>query len=65
MQLTGDETGIAALHELKTTNKDYLKFLIQEARTVFGHRVDFKGKDGSAWVLVWRPQQQAFSVERR
>lgn len=65
MQLTGDEAGLAALQEMKSSNKDYLKFLIQEARTVFGNKVDFKAKDGSAYVLVWSPQHQSLSVERR
>ena len=65
MQIQGDETGIAALHELRASNKDYLKFLIQEARTVFGNTVDFKGKDGTAFRLVWSPKEQAFSVVRK
>lgn len=65
MQLLGDEAGIAALHEMKTSSKEYLKFLIQEARTVFGNKVDFKGKDGSAYVLAWSPQERTFSVLRK
>lgn len=65
MQLTGDPDGIAALHELKTGNKEYLRFLIQEARTVFERAVDFKAKDGTAFRLVFDPAAGGFSVVRR
>lgn len=65
MQILGDEAGIAVLHEMKTSSKEYLKFLIQEARTVFGNQVDFKAKDGSGYVLVWSPHERTFSVLRK
>ena len=65
MNMVGDEGGIAALQELKESNKDYLKFLIQEARTVFERRVDFKGKDGSAYRLTWEPAEQKLVVSKR
>ena len=42
MNLTGDPDGLAALKSFQEGNRDYLKFLIQEARTVFEHQVDFK-----------------------
>ena len=65
MKFVGDEAGISVLHELKDTNKEYLKFLIQEARTVFNNFVDFKGKDGSAFRLTFLPKEQNFQVTRR
>ena len=65
MNMIGDEGGIAALHELKESNKDYLKFLIQEARTVFERRVDFKGKDGTTYRLTWEPAEQKLVVSRK
>src|SRR5205814_2479913 len=42
MNLTGDPEGLATLKSFQEGNRDYLKFLIQEARTVFEHQVDFK-----------------------
>lgn len=65
MQLTGDADGIAVLHEMKTGNREYLKFLIQEARTVFERAVDFKGRDGAAFRLTFEPKDGSFSVSRR
>jgi len=65
MNLVGDEGGIAALQEMKTSNKDYLKFMIQEARTVFERHVDFKGGDGVAYRLAWVAAEQKFVVSRR
>ncbi len=64
MNMVGDEAGIAVLHDMKTSNKDYLKFLIQEARTVFERRVDFKGKDGVQYRLTWEPAEQKLVVSR-
>jgi len=64
MNLTGDEGGIAALKEMNTSNKTYLQFLLQEARTVFERRVDFKSKDGVAYRLTWFPQDGKFVVTR-
>jgi hypothetical protein len=64
MNLVGDEAGIAALQDMKTANKEYLKFLIQEARTVFERRVDFKTKDGVSFRLSWDEKEQKFTVAR-
>ncbi len=64
MNMVGDEAGIAVLQEMKNVNKDYLKFLIQEARTVFEHRVDFKAKDGTTFRLDYDARGQRFVVSR-
>jgi len=64
MNLVGDAAGLAALLEMKTANKEYLKFLIQEARTVFERHVDFKGRDGASYRLAWVAPEQKFVVSR-
>jgi hypothetical protein len=64
MKFVGDEAGIAVLHSMKDSNKDYLKFLIQEARTVFENRVDFKDKEGTAYRLTFLPKEQNFVVSK-
>ena len=64
MNLVGDEAGIAVLHDMKESNKDYLKFLIQEARTVFENRVDFKSKEGAVFRMTWVPKEQKFVITR-
>ncbi len=51
MNLTGDPEGLAALKSFQEGNRDYLKFLIQEARTVFEHQVDFKSPEGAQFRL--------------
>ncbi len=45
MNLTGDAAGLAVLKSFQEGNRDYLKFLIQEAKSVFEHHADFKGPD--------------------
>src|SRR5207244_6114211 len=42
VNLTGDPAGLAALKAFQEGNREYLKFLIQEAKSVFEHHVDFK-----------------------
>lgn len=64
MQLVGDPAGLAALQEMKNTQRDYLRFLIQEARTVFERRVDFKGSDGTAFRLTFVPTEGQLVVSR-
>ena len=64
MKFVGDEAGIAVLHTMKDTNKEYLKFLIQEARTVFENRVDFRDREGTAYRLTFSPKEQNFVVSK-
>ncbi len=64
MELGGDPGGLAALQALRAENRDYLKFLLQEARTVFEGHVDFKAKDGTAFRLSWRPREQKLVVSK-
>jgi len=65
MNLTGDAEGVAALKAFQEGNRDYLKFLIQEARTVFEHQVDFKSSDGAQFRLHFDVKTGDFRVERK
>lgn len=65
MNLTGDPEGLAILKTFQEGNRDYLKFLIQEARSVFEHHVDFKGQDGAAFRLHFDVKTGSFRVERK
>ena len=65
MKLTGDPDGLAALKTFQEGNRDYLKFLIQEARSVFEHHVDFKGPDGAQFRLHFDVRTGDFRVEKK
>ncbi len=65
MQLTGDPAGLAALKAFQEGNREYLKFLIQEARSVFEHHVDFKAADGAQFRLKFDVKTGAFTVDRK
>jgi hypothetical protein len=65
MNLTGDEAGLAALKAMQEGNREYLKFLIQEAKTVFEHHVDFKSADGAQFRLVFDMKTGAFRVDKK
>ncbi|MBZ0117293.1 MAG: hypothetical protein K8H88_09875 [Sandaracinaceae bacterium] len=51
MKLEGDEEGIAVLKEMHARDKNYLKFLVGEARTNTDLKTTFKAEDGRAFVL--------------
>jgi hypothetical protein len=65
MNLSGDPDGLAALKAFQEGNRDYLKFLIQEARTVFEHQVDFKGASGAQFRLHFDVKTGDFRVEKK
>ncbi len=65
MKLTGDPDGLAALKSFQEGNRDYLKFLIQEATSVFEHHVDFKGPDGTRFRLIHDVKTGEFRVEKK
>ena len=65
MQLTGDPEGLAVLKSFQESNRDYLKFLIQEAKSVFEHHVDFKGRDGAQFRLHFDVKTGGFRVEKK
>jgi hypothetical protein len=65
VNLTGDPAGLAALKAMQEGNREYLRFLIQEAKSVFEHHVDFKGPDGAQFRLVYDVKTGAFRVEKK
>ncbi len=65
MNLTGDPAGLAVLKSFQEGNRDYLKFLIQEARSVFEHHVDFKGADGAQFRHHFDVKTGGLRVEKK
>ena len=65
VNLTGDPAGLAALKAMQESNREYLKFLIQEARSVFEHHVDFKAPDGAQFRLAFDVKTGAFTVAKK
>lgn len=64
MKLEGDEAGIAALKAMHEKNKDYLKFLVGEARTNTDLKAPFKAEDGTAYMLRVDPKTGNLIVEK-
>ena len=65
MKLTGDADGLAVLKSFQEGNRDYLKFLLQEATSVFEHHVDFKGPDGTQFRLIHDVKTGEYRVEKK
>jgi len=65
MIMKGDPDGLTALRALQERNRDYLKFLIQEAKTVFEHHVDFKSEQGAMFRLTFDVKTGAFTVDKK
>ena len=65
MNLTGDAAGLAVLKSFQEGNRDYLKFLIQEAKSVFEHHADFKGSDGAQYRLVYDVKTGGLRVDKK
>ncbi|HLU65733.1 MAG TPA: hypothetical protein VKZ63_05630 [Kofleriaceae bacterium] len=51
MRVVGDPVGVAALREMAGQNRDFLRFLIQEARSSTDHQATFTSGDGARWTL--------------
>jgi hypothetical protein len=51
MKLTGDPEGIAVLKQLHQADKEYLKFLVGEAKSNTDLRAPFKSKEGKKYIL--------------
>ena len=51
MRLNGDADGIAQLKLLHEADKEYLKFLVGEAKSSSDSKAHFKAKDGRRFVL--------------
>jgi len=64
MRLVGDPDGIAALKVLVGKHRDYLKFLINEARSNTPHVAGFRDDDGTRWELVVHLDTSDLEVRR-
>jgi hypothetical protein len=63
MRLVGDPDGIAALKQLVAEHRDYLKFLIAEARSASDHRAPFKAGD-DRWELLLKLDSGDLEIRR-
>lgn len=64
MQLVGDPQGITDLKEIKDGHKEYLKFLLNEAKTNFGGITEFRSIDGERkWRLTFDAQKQEIRID--
>ncbi|RME20547.1 MAG: hypothetical protein D6806_16160 [Deltaproteobacteria bacterium] len=63
MNLTGHPEGLEELKKIKEQRKDFLRFLITEAKTSFERRAEFKGSDGRKWFLYYDAQADQLRVE--
>ncbi len=63
MELVGDPAGLEELKRIKKERKDFLRFLITEARTSFSRSAEFKGSDGRHWKMTYDGQANELRVE--
>ncbi|MBW1809544.1 MAG: hypothetical protein JRJ87_15225 [Deltaproteobacteria bacterium] len=63
MNLIGNAVGLKELKIIKEERKDFLRFLITEAKTSFGRSATFKGSDGRTWLLRYHGQRNELEVQ--
>ncbi len=63
VKLSGDPVGVAALKALADKDREYLKFLINEARSNTDLKTTFKSEAGTPYVLRLDVQTGDFVVE--
>ncbi len=63
MNLTGNAIGLTELKKIKEERKDFLRFLITEAKTSFSRSATFKGTDGRIWLLSYHGQRNELEVQ--
>jgi hypothetical protein len=63
MNLVGDPVGLEELKRMKAERKDFLRFLITEARTSFSRSAEFKGASGRMWKLTFDGQNDELRIE--
>ena len=63
MDLVGDPDGLAELKKMNASRKDFLRFLITEAKTSFSRSAEFKGEDGRKWKMSYDGQKDELRVE--
>ncbi len=62
MKLAGDPAGLEELKKMNAERKDFLKFLITEAKTSLVRAAFFKGSDGSRWKLVYHGEKDELEI---
>ena len=63
MHLVGHLEGLQELRKFKEERKDFLRFLITEAKTSFSRSSVFKGADGRHWKLSFDAQRDELEVQ--
>ena len=63
-KIGGDPAGIAALKALVAENRDYLRFLLGEAKTNVDHTAPFTGPDGVKYLLRADPVSGRLEISR-
>ncbi len=63
MHISGLEQGVTALKALAEKDREYLKFLIKEARSNTDLRTTFKSPDGASYVLKIDPKSGDLVIE--
>jgi hypothetical protein len=62
--VVGDPEGVAALKAMAAEHRDYLKFLLNEAKSATGHAASFRAADGTRWEVVLRPESGDLEVRK-
>ncbi len=63
MKLSGDPKGVEELRLFKEKDADYLKFILNEAKTNTDLTTTFKSRDGQQkYRLTFHPQTDEFTV---
>jgi|GEM_PF-6158109 len=62
-RLVGSTDGIDALRRLAKDNRDFLKYLLTEARSNSDHTTNFKSADGAKYVLRLKMQTGEIEVQ--
>ncbi len=63
MNLVGNLEGLQELKLLKEERKDFLRFLITEAKTSLSRSSVFKGVDGRQWKICYHVQKDELEVQ--
>jgi hypothetical protein len=64
MKFTGDPDGIAALKKMKESRVEYLKYLLQEARTNLDHSTTFKENEVK-FKILFDPKTGDLDVQKQ
>jgi len=61
--LSGDPAGLEALKQIREQRKDFLKFLITEAKSNMTRTAPFKDAEGRQWKLIFHPDRDEMEVQ--